>query len=227
MRQERFRKRGKLHSCSWSKCKRVCKTHGGLTRHKRIHTSERPFFCPWIGCDKRFPSASELTSHKGVHSEKRPFACPQRGYGKSYKRSSSLGYHKAVAYAGRKPCFCLRASCGRRFSMPYNLQKHMEMHDTEKTLGCATCNKDFRMKADLEDHVCRKHPEVATHSFCPSCQGKFPKEIAKVHVENCSLREDKILNLKCAKAVGCTESTDGFHLMCEKHRGNSIRHFIL
>ena len=82
--------------------------------------------------------------------------------------------------------------------------------DTEKTLGCATYNKDFRMKADLQDHVCRKHPEVATHSFCPSCQGKFPKEIAKVHVENCSLREGKMLNLKCVKAVGCTKSTDGF-----------------
>lgn len=80
------------------------------------------------------------------------------------------------------------------------------------------------MKADLEDHVCRKQPEVVTHSFCPNCQGKFPKEIAKVHVENCSLREDRILNLKCVKPVGCTESTNGFRLMCEKHRGNLIRH---
>ena len=161
-----------------------------------------------------------------MHGEKCPFACLQRGCGKSYKRSSSLDYDKAVMHAGGKLCFCPRASCGRRFSMHYSLpkKKNMKMHDTERTRGCATCNKDCRTKADLEDHVCRKHPETATHSFCPSCQGKIPKEIAKVHVENCSLREDKILNLNCVKAVGCTESTDGFHLVCEKHRGNLIRH---
>lgn len=78
------------------------------------------------------------------------------------------------------------------------------------------------MKADLEDHVCRKHLEVATHSSCPSCQGKFPKEIAKMHVENCSLPEDKTLNLNCRKVVGCTEDTHGFHLTCEKHRGSHL-----
>lgn len=42
--------------------------------------------------------------------------------------------------------------------MPYNFQKRMRMHVTEKALGCAPCKMDFRMKADLEDRVSRKYP---------------------------------------------------------------------
>ncbi len=101
------------------------------------------------------------------------------------------------------------------------LKDHMKRtHDNKRRHICTICSKAFKGKWAQKRQEVLNHPDIGTHSICHSCNRRFAKEIADLHIAECSVRDDKILNLRFVWTLGCNEPTDGFHFNCAKHQGN-------
>ena len=53
-------------------CDALFARNGDLTRHKRMHSGEKPYACDVEGCDAAFAQSSDLTRHKRMHSGSKP-----------------------------------------------------------------------------------------------------------------------------------------------------------
>ncbi|XP_058252281.1 uncharacterized protein LOC131357349 isoform X3 [Hemibagrus wyckioides] len=164
----------------------VCDRHftcsTDLMAHQRAHTEKQPFKCPI--CGEAFGRSSELTSHKKIHYNKQGYTCSDCG--KHFKTLTLLKYHQRV-HTGERPYVCIHKDCGKRFTMPKALQKHLEAHENEETEGvenlanaacktrkkrckglsskkyaCPQCNEFFKTAKSMLHHNKTKH------SQCPN-----------------------------------------------------------
>ncbi|XP_026863005.2 uncharacterized protein LOC113575613 isoform X2 [Electrophorus electricus] len=158
----------------------TCSTE--LMAHQRAHTEKQPFKCPI--CGEAFSRSSELTSHKKVHFGKHGYTCSDCG--KHCKTLTLLKYHQRI-HTGERPYVCIHKECGKRFSMPKALQKHLEAHEKEDTEGtadlansttntkkkrnkgtfakkfaCSQCDESFKTAKSQIHHIKIKHPQCKT-----------------------------------------------------------------
>lgn len=78
----------KNYSCKYPECNYTTRLSSNLIKHKRKHTSEKPFLCDQ--CTFRTNFINSLKVHKRIHTEERPYACEHC----SYKCNSSSNLKK-------------------------------------------------------------------------------------------------------------------------------------
>ncbi|WVR03700.1 hypothetical protein IAU60_000695 [Kwoniella sp. DSM 27419] len=152
--------------CHWDGCGegqgRVFKSRQKVLRHLQSHTGHKPFVCGV--CNQAFSEAAPLSAHMRRHAQQKPFKCDHPGCGKTFAVSSSLTIHMRT-HNGEKPYIC--PHCGRGFVEASNLTKHIRTHTGERPFACAhpNCGKRFSRPDQLKRHMSvHDKPAVGNHA---------------------------------------------------------------
>ncbi|XP_075826193.1 zinc finger protein with KRAB and SCAN domains 3-like [Microtus pennsylvanicus] len=135
--------KNRRHYCH--ECGKSFAQSSGLTKHKRIHTGEKPYECE--DCGKTFIGSSALVIHQRVHTGEKPYECEECG--KVFSHSSNLIKHQRT-HTGEKPYEC--DDCGKTFTQSCSLIEHHKIHTGEKPFQCNLCGKAFRRSSHLLRH---------------------------------------------------------------------------
>uniref|UniRef100_A0A8C4RCI6 C2H2-type domain-containing protein n=1 Tax=Eptatretus burgeri TaxID=7764 RepID=A0A8C4RCI6_EPTBU len=118
-----------------------------LSKHKKIHTGEKPFKCSV--CLKAFRRLSHLNQHQKIHSGVESNKCTTCN--KSFTQSSSLYRHQKIHtdVKSYKCCVCVKA-----FHQSSNLYKHQKIHSGVKPFKCSVCLKGLNSSFFLTAEPC-------------------------------------------------------------------------
>ena len=172
-------------------CGKSCASNGALSKHKMLHSNDRPFQCAL--CPKKFVQKSHLKVHEVQHTGERPFLCLDCGKGFStkqhlkahqelhtgtqqwypcsecdtkYRRQTDLATHVRI-HTGETPYHCRQIGCGKSFRSLRSLENHERVHSGTKPYQCATCQKLFTTSAGLRQHF--KHNIRCQNQAKPGC----------------------------------------------------------
>ncbi|KAM3420988.1 hypothetical protein BST61_g1415 [Cercospora zeina] len=137
------------------------------------------YHCPYPACDKAFDHQGELTKHEKVHSTDRPHVCVQCGKGFFYPKdlrrherthttestpvspipeppgtgSEPDGYEFQMSR--RHICAC----CPMK-PKAFKSELELKLHETERALGCESCPHRFKSRNELERHQNAVHQSL-------------------------------------------------------------------
>uniref|UniRef100_A0A8C8SCG1 Zinc finger and BTB domain containing 40 n=1 Tax=Pelusios castaneus TaxID=367368 RepID=A0A8C8SCG1_9SAUR len=177
---------GKMYACQY--CDAVFAQSIELSRHVRTHTGDKPYVCR--ECGKGFRQANGLSIHlRTFHNIEDPYDCKKcrmsfptlQEHRKHIHEVHSREYH---------PC----TTCGKVFSAPSLLERHMVTHVGGKPFSCEICDKAYQQLSGLWYHNRTHHPDVfaaqnhRSSKFsslqCGSCDKTFSSTTAhKKHVK--------------------------------------------
>ena len=132
---------GLAYSCEL--CRKQFRSNSHLTRHRQVHTGERPHQC--AVCEKRFSEPSSLKRHMYIHTNEAPHACPTCGH--RYASPCYLREHM-LSHSGERPNKC--PICEKQYSRAGHLTRHLRQHARcrEERHRCDSSRSEMRNGAD-------------------------------------------------------------------------------
>ena len=132
-----------------------------------------PYYCEI--CDKKFSSKRVLKDHNKKHTGSPEFLCCYCS--KAFYWKHSLLSHEQN-HAGTKPKPYKCQTCGKAFSSPYKLNKHIMIHTGEKPFLCHICGRGFNQIVSLQAHE-RVHSGVKPYP-CRICDKTFRQSSSRL-----------------------------------------------
>ncbi|XP_072939999.1 uncharacterized protein [Epargyreus clarus] len=150
-----FETGGQINHTRCGECGVRFASRGGLNRHMRVHSGERPYACRT--CGRRFAQREVMRRHELLHADKRPYqcgACPkaytQRGALEAHVRSHAPPEARALALHR-----CTR--CTKVFLYASGLSRHMLQVHQGHRVACAECPRVFRDASSAQRHARAHH----------------------------------------------------------------------
>ncbi|XP_068935444.1 zinc finger and BTB domain-containing protein 40 [Petaurus breviceps papuanus] len=177
---------GKMYACQY--CDAVFAQSIELSRHVRTHTGDKPYVCR--ECGKGFRQANGLSIHlRTFHNIDDPYDCKKCRLSFPTLQDHRNHIHE-VHSKEYHPC----PTCGKIFSAPSLLERHMVTHVRGKPFSCGICDKAYQQLSGLWYHNRTHHPDVfaaqnhRSSKFsalqCSSCDKTFSSTAAhKKHVK--------------------------------------------
>ncbi|XP_074162030.1 zinc finger and BTB domain-containing protein 40 [Sminthopsis crassicaudata] len=177
---------GKMYACQY--CDAVFAQSIELSRHVRTHTGDKPYVCR--ECGKGFRQANGLSIHlRTFHNIDDPYDCK-----KCRMSFPTLQDHRNHIHEVHSKEYHPCPTCGKIFSAPSLLERHMVTHVRGKPFSCGICDKAYQQLSGLWYHNRTHHPDVfaaqnhRSSRFsslqCSSCDKTFASTAAhKKHVK--------------------------------------------
>ncbi len=145
--------------CSY--CGRVFSFAKNCKAHELTHKpkSQRPWQCEYEGCSAGFTLKSSLINHYNTHTGKREY-CPYCE--KGFSQKSALRTHIKTLHAQYKPYKCSYEGCNAAFSLKVSLKEHTVEHTGQFPFNCQWCQKGFKQKGNLKNHMQKRHGQSDT-----------------------------------------------------------------
>ncbi|XP_071145667.1 uncharacterized protein [Mytilus edulis] len=171
-----------------------------LTEHTQDHpaTPDQKFF----GCDQckmRFTFHQNLLRHKLVHEDSR-----QNIKKKKDKNPPAIMGHFNQNDIHGKPYKC--RLCPMKFKYQSNLEKHHQIHTSDRPYDCSICGKTFPNETNLKKHMVI---HVGSTVHCKYCIQKFSHvgTLRKhIRLEHPIKHKERMLNLLESRDQGGTEA---------------------
>lgn len=214
--------RPKRHQCSI--CLKAFARPWSLSRHRLVHSTDRPFVCP--DCGLAFRLASYLRQHRRVHgplsllaplpgaSKKDDKASGGRNSGKGPEgvegaecggasEGGEGGQNGGDATPARPPAgeprfWC--PECGKGFRRRAHLRQHGVTHSGARPFQCVRCQREFKRLADLARHAQVHAGGPAPHP-CPRCPRRFSRAYSLLRHQRCHRAELERAELERAAAL--------------------------
>ena len=166
---------GKVNVCG--ECGKACRDADELRTHIRIKHLKQLFRCERCGdAGKSFQSRKALRYHVATkHTGEFRFRCTVCD--KTFLYGTHFRTHMNVHEGVRQLC----PHCGKQFNYRASLKKHMdacrdrvdgETKPSRGHFGCEFCDRMFRSKSYLADHVHTRHLRTRRYA-CAACGASF------------------------------------------------------
>uniref|UniRef100_A0A670J447 Zinc finger and BTB domain containing 40 n=1 Tax=Podarcis muralis TaxID=64176 RepID=A0A670J447_PODMU len=144
--------KGKMYACQY--CAAVFAQSIELSRHVRTHTGDKPYVCR--ECGKGFRQANGLSIHLHTfHNIDDPYDCQ-----KCQMSFPTLQEHQKHIHAAHSREYHPCPTCGKVFSAPSLLERHVVTHVGGKPFSCQICNKAYQQLSGLWYHNRTHHPDI-------------------------------------------------------------------
>ena len=163
-----------VHKCG--DCGRTFSNKQRLQRHAQVHFEEQCFRC--IFCEEKFQNGSALLAHK---KKKHPY---------EYKTK-------------KVPKVMICEHCGFETSHKQRLERHLQVHNTEKLFECEYCGKKFQTLTSCSSHKMIHRGRIRNPGKKFICQWALCK---KEYIKPATLRRH--LNSHLFKVVSGREDCD-------------------
>ena len=133
------------------------------SQHKKTkHDKTFRYNCTYRNCDNMYNNKANLMAHMNSHMNVKPYCCMTCD--KSFSGRSGMKYHQV--------------HCDKSFSGRSGMKYHQVHCGQDKTIICTQCNKTFRRRANLKEHIRYKHGLTCLVCECGS-RYSWPSGLAR------------------------------------------------
>ena len=110
-----------------------------------------------------------------------------------FKTASSKRKHEQGCTNNEQKVYHTCKTCGKTFTNPDNLKRHLQRHEGQRNHKCESCGKAFFESGKLKRHVDTVHKGIKPYQcqWCTTAYGQSGD--LKRHIKRCHTNEQEII----------------------------------